>query len=496
MRAAAELRGKISHTDNADTLAVLFSEQCHCAGLLRFIERHDFGANRQSFRNLFIHNVFNSAQFFLSHRLEMREVESCSVSILIGAGLLDMGSQYIAQRLLQKVRGGVIAAGCHAVLFIHCKRNVRADGKHTACHAADVRDFTAGHMLGRCYLKGSSAFAERSSGIYVFRALHDNDSLVADLAAHRSVERRLFSNNRALLPVGKSRNHFIFFILIRIAEQHHRGDPRIRRQRIVADEFGIHRRIQLLVNRRCGTHIGRGIAGSPAVFSRGGSLFVHRGTEALFVNRKALLYENFLRVVQRETISIVEPERVLSGKLLLTLCGKRRFHFLENIHALLICLLELLFLGADDVQNEIFFLLEFRITVLRGFNDIHRECRQERAFNTELSAVSYRTADNSAQHIASSVIGGHNAVGNHKRHRSRVIRADTDRNIRLFRTLLLIADTAGQLADQIAEALKRINIKDRTDVLHCYRETLETHAGINVLLGQIRVMSVAVIVEL
>ncbi len=77
-----------------------------------------------------------------------------------------------------------------------------------------------------------------------------------------------------------------------------------------------------------------------------------------------------------------------------------------------------------------------------------------------------------------------------------MIRTDTNRNIRLFRTFLLIADTAGQLADQIAEALKRINIKDRTDVLHCYRETLEAHAGINVLLGQIRVMSVAVIVEL
>ena len=77
-----------------------------------------------------------------------------------------------------------------------------------------------------------------------------------------------------------------------------------------------------------------------------------------------------------------------------------------------------------------------------------------------------------------------------------MIRADTNRNITVIAARLLISDTACQAADQITQGFQSINVEDGSHVLNGNRQTLKTHAGINVLLNKIRVIAVSIIVEL
>ena len=77
-----------------------------------------------------------------------------------------------------------------------------------------------------------------------------------------------------------------------------------------------------------------------------------------------------------------------------------------------------------------------------------------------------------------------------------MIGADTYRYIALFRTRLFIADASGQSAYLVTQRFDGVDIKNRSDLLNSYGKTLQTHAGIDVLLHKVAVISMAVIVEL
>ena len=70
---------------------------------------------------------------------------------------------------------------------------------------------------------------------------------------------------------------------------------------------------------------------------------------------------------------------------------------------------------------------------------------------------------------------------------------DTYGNVRLI--LLLIFHT-GNLTHPRAQRQHRVHIKNRIHILHRRRQTLQSHAGINILLHKLRIIALAVIVEL
>ena len=118
---------------------------------------------------------------------------------------------------------------------------------------------------------------------------------------------------------------------------------------------------------------------------------------------------------------------------------------------------------------------------------------KEFSFDSKKPAVSRRAADDTAEHIAPSLIGGHDAVRNHKRGGTDVIRYDTDGNIPL---MLFLISFACQLADPVSQRLNGIHVKNGIHILHHRSQTLQAHARIDVLLDQVGIMAVAVIVEL
>ena len=74
-----------------------------------------------------------------------------------------------------------------------------------------------------------------------------------------------------------------------------------------------------------------------------------------------------------------------------------------------------------------------------------------------------------------------------------MIRNQSDRNI-LLRILLVINPC--HTADLIPDCTHRVDIKDRANILHYGSESLETHAGIDILILQLRIMAIAIPIKL
>ena len=107
--------------------------------------------------------------------------------------------------------------------------------------------------------------------------------------------------------------------------------------------------------------------------------------------------------------------------------------------------------------------------------------------------MSCSPADQAAQHIASSLVGGQDTVADHECSRADMIRDQADRHI-LLRIDLIFRPC--DLADPIPDGLHGIDVKHSIHILHHYGQTLQPHAGINIFLRQLRVVPMSVIVEL
>ena len=129
--------------------------------------------------------------------------------------------------------------------------------------------------------------------------------------------------------------------------------------------------------------------------------------------------------------------------------------------------------------------------VLRD-NDL-TEAAKEHTVYAEKLTVTAGTADNSTKNVAASLVGGDNAVGDHKGSRSYVVGNNTDRNV------VIMLGTVG-LACDLTNAVKKgtngINLKEVADTLHYAGKTLKSHTRIDILLSELGIIALAVVVEL
>jgi len=121
MAAPAEFAGEGGiEGDHAHGFAVFFTKKHHRAGLFglfdgqlaRFFQGHIFA-------DFFIHDALHPRDFLVGHFLKMLEVETQGIVVEVGAFLLDVGAEYLAQCGVQQVRGRVIAFGEVAFPAIH-----------------------------------------------------------------------------------------------------------------------------------------------------------------------------------------------------------------------------------------------------------------------------------------------------------------------------------------------------------------------------------------
>ena len=158
VRAAAQLLAETGHGDHAHLLAVFFAEQRHGAGGDGLIERHDVGVDLGVAEDLLVHEPLDFFDFGAVHGGVVGEIEAQAAGLHHAAGLLDVRAQHLAQRGVQQMRGGVIAAWWRRAAARPLRRAARRPREMGACVAmrCTVRPgtpgeggFDVGHFFAR-----------------------------------------------------------------------------------------------------------------------------------------------------------------------------------------------------------------------------------------------------------------------------------------------------------------------------------------------------------
>ena len=109
--AAAQFEAESGNRDDPHLVAVLLAEERHRPRGNRFIGGSDLGVDRGVLHDLFVDDALDAIEVVAADRLEVHEVEAQPVRRDERPGLFDMSAEHLAQRRVEQMCGGVIAAG-------------------------------------------------------------------------------------------------------------------------------------------------------------------------------------------------------------------------------------------------------------------------------------------------------------------------------------------------------------------------------------------------
>ena len=467
MGSAAKLLGELAHGNHPDLLAVFLTEQRHGAGFFCFLNSHHLGNHRKRRLDLLVYQSLHLLDFLCRHGLEMGEVKAQAGGGYQRTFLLHVGAQNGLQSLLQQMGGTVVLAGVRAACRIHLKGHLVIYGNHAGFHHAHMAVFSAPQMDGILHTEQA-----------VFGADHAG---IAFLSAHGGIEGSLLHENGSPLSFHQSIHQLIF-----CGKHRYLGSIL---QSVVTGKFGGDRHVNLIVDRGVRTHV----VGHLTALSGAGPLYLHLLFEAFFIDGIALLLQNLLGQIHGESIGIIQFESILAVQHALAGSFHLLLHVGEDLQALVDGLVELAFLIVQYIDNEILFLFQLRITVPGAFDYSQRQVRQEFALNTQQAAMTGSPADQTAQHVAPSLVGGHNAVGNQEGGRTDMVRDQTDGNVRF---VVCSVGFSRDLADPVSQGADGIHVENGIHVLYHHGQTLQAHAGVDIFLFQGGVVALPVVFKL
>ena len=145
---------------------------------------------------------------------------------------------------------------------------------------------------------------------------------------------------------------------------------------------------------------------------------------------------------------------------------------------------------ADDVGSA---FTQIAIVALVLLDNSLNNLIQERTVHTQELTVTGGTTEQAAQNIAAAFVGRLYSVSNHKGRCADMVGDNTQAHIGL---IALTVGSAGNIGNVVGNVHNRVHIEQRVYILADNSQTLQTHTGIDVLLNQFGVVTVAVIVEL
>ena len=125
--------------------------------------------------------------------------------------------------------------------------------------------------------------------------------------------------------------------------------------------------------------------------------------------------------------------------------------------------------------------------------DDRHDVIEESALDSENPAVAAGAAQEPAQNVAASLVGGHDAVRDKECRSARVIRDNPQGYVRFF--VRFVGDS-GFFADCSDDILNGIDLEHVVDALHDAGKSFESHAGIDVFMRKLGIVAVAVVIEL
>ena len=151
------------------------------------------------------------------------------------------------------------------------------------------------------------------------------------------------------------------------------------------------------------------------------------------------------------------------------------------------------FFHLNGFPDIVLLFFQFRISNPIFLNDRITNFIQERLGNTNHSAESCCTAQQTTQYIASSFVGWCNPISNHERGAADVVGNNTQCNVCL---LIVAVVNICNLADMLHDVLYGINFKQIIDTLHYTSQPFQTHTGINILVLHFGIVTISIAVKL
>ena len=332
-------------------------------------------------------------------------------------------------------------------------------------HMAIVHEFSALILLYICNCKG--------------HPLSSNNTVVTHLTAHLRIERGLVQHYNAVA----SGLHLAAQLIVAY-QRHHSG---IACSQIIPYELGGGNFLAEL--HTSPAQITQRLAGLTGTLL----LLLHQLAECLLVHRQALVGGHLGGQVNGESEGVVQLEGIGTREHGLALSLMLSKHLAEDAHTAVNGTGKALLLCADDLRDIGLFLPQVGILALILMDDGIHYLIQERIVDAQKFAVAGRAAQQAAKHITPPLIGGQDAVTNHKCCGADVIGDDTQGYIPL---LTLAIECSGKLGDLIGDVHHGVHIEQGVHILAHNRQTLQTHTGVNIFLLQLGVIVVAVVVEL
>ena len=379
---------------------------------------------------------------------------------------MHMVAQHLLQRRVQQMGGAVGTADGLAALRVDGGRHGLAHLKGAGDHLAVVHELAALVFLNVINFELGIAAGD--------------DAVVGHLTAHFRIEGRLVQNHDAVHTGHQLLSQLVL---------HNKGD-----------HLGVLHGIAVIAHK-----LGRGdvlaeLHAGPAQIAQrlpgltgAGLLLLHLLIEGRAVQRHAGVLHHFDGQVDGEAVGIVQFEGVGAGEGGLPLFLVLSQQLIEDLHAAVDGLGEVLLLHPDDLGDIGLTLPQLGIVALVFVNNGVHHLIQEGLVDAQQLAVAGGPAQQAAQHIAPALVAGQNAVADHEAGRTDMVGDDTEGHVLL---LALAVAGAGDFRDLVGDVHNGIHIEQGVHVLAHHGQTLQTHAGVDILLLQLGVMVVAIVVEL
>ena len=378
---------------------------------------------------------------------------------------MDMVAQHRLQRLLQQMGRGVGTHDGLAALHVN-------GSDHDVVHLDGTGDHPAVMQI-------LAALVLLDVGHHETAVAHEDHAVVGDLTAHFGVEGGLVQNNDALFAAGNGAGD-----LIAHAHSQNLGVAVILG---VADKGG-GGVVQPQVD-ACPGQIAQRLPGFPGA----NLLLLHQLGKCRLVQGHILVSHHFQGQVNGEAVGIVQFEGVGAGELRLSLGLMLCQHIGENRHAAVDGTGKVLLLHLYHLGDIVAALPQIGIVNLVFLHHGLHDLIEEGVVDAQKLAVAGCPPQQTAQDVAAAFVAGKHAVGDHESGSADMVGDDPQRYVHLH---ALAVSCAGQLGDLVGDVHDGIHIEQGVHVLTDHRQTLQAHAGVDVLLGQLGIVAVAVVVEL
>src|SRR5438045_816788 len=421
MRAAAKLERDAANVDDPHDVAVLLAEEGHRARRDGVFVRHLPRLDRQILPYMRVHLGLDRGELLALDGTVMAEIETQPLGRYDRARLAHVCAQDFAQRGMNEVGGGVIPFDIAATRLVHLReRGGRLE------RLPERSDY------GILAVDFFNAFNRQLPPVACY------DPGVADLAARLGVKRILLEDQLELIA-GLPECDGLSFSLGGVVT-----NPTLLALLLQLHPFATALPPFAAFRRR--------FPGRP----RAPALLAERLLEALDVYCLPALASDHLREVDRESIGIVELERVVARNCLCAL------YLLHPRQPSFDRLEEALLFGARDALDVLFLGDELGIDVAHHARDGPGERRERGLPPAEQPRMAHGATQDPPEHVAAALVRGVDSISEEKCDRARVVGEHAERRAR-WPAIVWPADDLDGLRD---DGLEQVRIEIRWKVLH------------------------------